>query len=368
VITPRLYRRSLGHALQFRLLVLYAVGALLPALVAAMPIFRFFSRLLAHSPRARELVSSLDSHALIDVLRQLGEPQTAGALATGLGAAVLGALLFAPLLAGAALLVARADEPVRTRPLLASAGDHYGRLFRLAILGLVPLGLAAVLSGAFFRAAHHAAEGALTTSQAVRDDRLALLGTIVVTFLLQLTLDAGRAMFAAEPYRRSALFAWFSGLRLVVRRPLRSLGLGVVTLVVGAGLAFVLLLVRLRITQSGTGTVLLAFVLAQLAAASIGWHRAARLVGFAELARADAAERERRSVVAILRPPDPDAAPAAPTQAGRLETRSITLDALAPPVPVPPLPETGPAERPPPGSETVASPAAALSDPRRSGT
>jgi hypothetical protein len=361
VITPGLYRRSLWHALQFRLLLFYAAGALLPALLAAIPVFRVLSPLFDHSPRAKELVAALDSHAAIDVLRQLGDAQTSGNLAAGFTAAIVAALLVGPFLAGAALLVARADETVRTRALLASAGEHYGRLFRVALAGLVPLGIAAALSGVFFRAAGSAAERALTESQAARGGRLAIAGTLLLFFLAQLCVDAARAMFAAEPWRKSALLAAWAGARLIVRRPVRSAGLGLTTLLAGGGLAFVLLLLRLRVPQTGTASVLLAFAIAQLAAASIGWHRTARLVGFAELARADSADRERRSAFA-MRPDEPAPAAVPPV------TRSAVLDALAPPVSVPPSAQAAVDPRPPATPERPNEAPPALSGPRHSGT
>jgi hypothetical protein len=152
-------------------------------------------------------------------------------------------------------------------------------------------------------------------------------------------------------------------LRLLVRRPLRSIGLGLATLVAGGGVALVLLLVRLRLPQTGAGAVLLAFFLAQLAAASVGWHRTARIVGFAELARADAADRERRSAFAML-PPEP----LSPAPVPALGTRSAVLDALAPPVSLPTPAEGNPTERLPLSSEPAPGEDRALSGPRHSGT
>ena len=123
--------------------------------------------------------------------------------------------------------------------------------------------------------------------------RLSMLAAAVLFFVAQLTIDAGRAHFAAEPHRRSAFFAWWSGVRLLLRRPLRVLGFGLVTAMAGSGVAAGFLLLRFRIHQAGPATVLVAFLLAELAAASVGWSRAARLIGLAELVRADAADRER---------------------------------------------------------------------------
>jgi hypothetical protein len=311
VITPRLYRRSLGRALQVPLLLFWVAGALLPAAIAVLPFAQILSELLDRSPRAGELVIRLDSGTLADVLRKL--PGSAPALRTGATVAIVVSLLVAPALAGAALAAARSDGRLGIRALLAGAGEHYGRLFRIALLGTVPLGVAAAASGALFGAARRSASTALTESQAVRGGRLALAGALVLLFVAQLTLDAGRAFFAAQPHRRSAVLAWWSGVRLVARQPLRSAGLGAIALAAGGVAAAVLLLVRLRVPQSGPGTVLVAFLLGELATAALGWNRAARLFGFTELARADLAERERRAAEEGVRPPDGSLSPPAPS-------------------------------------------------------
>jgi hypothetical protein len=311
VITPRLFRRALRGALRPRFLFLWACGSLLPAALAALPVLRVLSKLLDHAPRAREFTSKLDSGALTDLLRQLAED--ASALQGGATAALLMALLVGPALAGAALVLAREQGPYGFRALLAGMGEHYGRMVRLALFGFVPLGIAASLSAVAARGARNAATRALTETQAVRGGRAALAVALVLLFLAQLTLDASRAFFAVQPHRRSAVLAWWSGVRLVLRQPLRAIGLGLMTVVAGTAAAAVLLLLRLRIPQSGPTTVALAFLLAELAAAAIGWHRAARLIGFANLARADLADRERRAAEAAVRPLDGSLSPESPS-------------------------------------------------------
>ena len=95
------------------------MASLLPAALAAFPVLRFLSPLLDHSPHARNLVASLDSHTALDLLHQLGEAPAISALGTGFVVAVFSAFLAGPFLAGAALIVARADDTVRAGALLA---------------------------------------------------------------------------------------------------------------------------------------------------------------------------------------------------------------------------------------------------------
>ena len=48
---------------------------------------------------------------------------------------------------------------------------------------------------------------------------------VLFVWLAHVTVEAGRAHLAAEPERKSALLAWWSGVRLAVRRPGKVLGL-----------------------------------------------------------------------------------------------------------------------------------------------
>ncbi len=294
MITPGLLRRSFGQALQWRFLALWLLLVALPAAAALAPLSRLLRDRLDHSPRAQQLVAALDSHAVADLVKHLSDSGAGAALETGAWMAGLLAVLCMPLGAGAALTLARADEPVRFRALLAGAGEHYGRMLRMLVVALLPVGIAAACAAGLSRVALKSGERAILESQAMRHVGLAALGGFLLLFLARLTLDAGRAHFAAEPHRRSAFLAWWSGVRLFARRPWRVLLLGSVTLAAGAALAALFLLLRLRVHQTGPVALLLAFLLAELAAASVGWDRAARLIGLVELIRADSAERDHR--------------------------------------------------------------------------
>jgi hypothetical protein len=314
-------------------------------------------------PRAKDPAPSLDSPGTIGVTLSDTAAVTADQRdPIALNNSALASVVVERVFDGVTLIVARAEGTVRTRALLASAGENYGRLFRVALVGLVPIGAASALSGVLFHAARTSAERAIMESQAVRGDRLAILGALVLLFVAQLCVDAARGMFAAEPYRQSALAASWAGLRLVVRRPLRSLGLGLATLLVGGGAAALCLLApadpagrgRIGVSQPSS-------LHNSPRRESDGTGRP--IVGSADLARADAADRERRAALAMRsRKPVPPPAPAPPP-----EGRSGILDALAPPVSAPPPAGPVPAERPLPATDP-ASPDDSLSDPRRSGT
>ena len=56
MITPRLYRRSLRGALQWRLLLLWWASLLVPGAIAAAPCAFFLRAQLDHSTRAKDVV------------------------------------------------------------------------------------------------------------------------------------------------------------------------------------------------------------------------------------------------------------------------------------------------------------------------
>ena len=302
MIPPRLLRRSFRRALQWRFLLLWLALVGLPTIVAVAPVWKLLHGQLGHSPRARELAVALDSHAAVDLLKRLVEPGAAASAQVGAWSAGLVAILCMPLGAGAALSLARADEPLRFGALFAGAAEHYGRMLRMLAVSLLPIGLASAGAAGLSHAAAKAAERAVLEAQTLRTARLAALAGLLLLFVAQLTLEAGRASFAAEPHRRSAWLAWWRGARLLARRPWRTILAGGATLAVGALLAALFLLLRVRIHQSGPTTILVAFLLAELATASIGWIRAARLLALADLMRADAAEGARPAVLSASKP------------------------------------------------------------------
>ncbi len=318
MITPRLFRRALRRSMQWRLLLLFWASLALPGLLAALPVFGFLRGQLDHSTPAAGSVAWLDGWTLIELARQLAENGAALAIGWGGGAAAATALLISPFVAGATVAAARIDEPAQTATLLAGAGELYGRMLRTFLAGLLPLGIGSAAAAGIFHAATRANERTVTEAAANRNLIIASVFASVVVFVAHLFVDAARAQFAAEPTRRSALAALWSGVRLVVRRPVRAPGLGALGAAIGLGGALALMALRLQIAQRGTGSIALAWLLAQGAHVVVGWGRAARIFGLADLSRADAADRRRREAAA---------AAAAEPQV----VHSTTLSALEPP-------------------------------------
>ena len=115
--------------------------------------------------------------------------------------------------------------------------------------------------------------------------RIALIvgGTLFV--LAHASLEAGRGWLAADARLRSAIKAWWRGLKLLLRRPMAVLSVYLVTTVAGLLLAVLMVGVRQHIDANTA----LGFVLAMLAGfgitAALAWSRIARLFGMQSLAQ-----------------------------------------------------------------------------------
>ena len=312
--------QALRRATRWRLLLLFVGFTAVPAVLGALPLGLALGAPLLHSPRGGVWTGSLDGETLVHLVRVLGDKGLNNAVLAGLVASLVVALLAAPWLAGAMLAEARSPVPLRGRALLEGAGAFWGRLTRLGLVGLLPLGAGAGVAGAFSKWASGVSEHALTETAALSAERwsmalggLALFGTL-------LTVDAGRAVLAARPARRSAFLAWTSGTWLVLRRPLATGLAGALGLGAGVGLALGLTALRTRLPP---GALPVGVLLSTLAAAAVGWGRAVRLAALTEVAARDAVPRGARAAAKRLR-----------KQLARAAL-SAAATAAAPPVPPP---------------------------------
>ena len=292
MITPGLLRRSLARAAQWRLLLLQLILLAVPAWIAVQPWADFLQRQLGYFPRAASATARLAPRELLDLAMQLSGPEISApqhAALTGLFFSLVAGALFA----GAVLAVAKSDEPLRSRPLLEGAATHFGRMLRMLCAGLIPLAVAGagiLLAGKW---SSGVGERALTEEAAVHASHIAALVGALLLFVAILWLDAARALFVAQPQRRSAFFAVFAGGWLLLRRPLRALAIGLLTMALSVLLAGGAMALRQQIVQRSSGRILLALLISEIALALFAWGRAARLIAFVELARADGLARLR---------------------------------------------------------------------------
>lgn len=267
--------RAARAALQWRLLALWTAALLLPTLVLALPFWSHFSASFDHSVHAAELAQRLDLSNIADLMSDPARNPLAMKL--GAGTALALTLLLSPLLTGAVATAARFDGRPSWRELFAGAVAEYPRMFRMLLWAVVPLGAALGLGGALQQLAGSGADTAIAP-----DDGLYLRGAAdavaALLFALALaTLDAGRAVLAADRRRRSAVIGWWHGLRLLARRPGAMLGSYAAISIAGLAAVAALGLARVHLPHVGTAGFLFALLLTQLIAVLLAWMRSARL-------------------------------------------------------------------------------------------
>jgi len=271
-------------ALQWRLLLWWALLLLLPTVAATLPVWKLLSASLDHSVYAARLAERLDMIAFADITGTAREHYGPALSAGGLVALVL-TLLLSPLLSGMVVAASREPQRLGMGGLLAAGAQEYLRLARMLVWSVVPLGVAGLLGAAAYHLAGQAAETALLETDAERAAHLALLATTVLLLLAHATIDVGRAVLAADRRRTSAVAAWLHGCDLLARRPLALLGTYLGITAAGLALAAVLAFARVHVPALGTIGTIAAVALAQLVVLVLGWMRAARLFALLALVR-----------------------------------------------------------------------------------
>jgi hypothetical protein len=279
-------------ALQWRLLLLWIVGLLLPTLVVAIPVWRALSFLLDHNVHVGGLAHGLQGMLMTDTIIGLGKDRG------GSGAALVGlslTVLLSPFLTGMAIASGRAGRPLSFGHLLQGGIVEYGRMFRLLLWSLPAYAIVAAVAHVAFHLADDRIEKAVLESQANIASHIALAAAVIVFVVIQLVVEAARAQFIADLGLRSATRAMGRGLRQLFRRPLSTLLTYLVISIVGYAIVFAIAMARIRTTPADLVGLLLALLLVQLGVAVTGWMRTARLFALAEIARGLVTSRRRRS-------------------------------------------------------------------------
>jgi hypothetical protein len=276
---------AMRAAMQWRLMLWWAVLLLLPTLAASLPVWQMLGANLDHSTHAAALAQRLDMLAIADLATNARERFLPAIGGGGMVALAL-TLLLSPLLAGMTIHAARAPKRPGFIDLLAGGAQEYARMFRMLVWSVVPLAIAGIVAGIAFKMAGKTIETAVLESDADHASHVAMLASVVVFALVHATIDAGRALLANERRRRSAIVAWWGGVKLMVRRPLSLLGVYVAVTGIGLLLAGLLVLARLHVPALGAGGTAGAFLLTQFAVLVLGWMRSARLFAMMALVRA----------------------------------------------------------------------------------
>ncbi|XHS79677.1 hypothetical protein ACFJGW_06785 [Burkholderiaceae bacterium UC74_6] len=271
-------KQALSKALQWRFLLLWTLALALPTLIVSLPLFIQLNQLLGRSLAGASLLEGADTGVLADAF---GALMTAGwSPATGVGGLIVFAVML-PWLGGLLVAVTRAERPLPISELASAGLREYGRMLRLWIWAVVPLGVFGGIGSALMNWADSHGETVILSADADAAHYWAMAAVAVLLAFVSATLDAARARFATEPYRRSAFFAWWAGFRDVLRHP-RWWLIYVLLTAFGLVLAAVFAWVRIQVAPIGVWSFLLDLLLAQAIVVALAWSRAARVVAFAK--------------------------------------------------------------------------------------
>lgn len=284
-------------ALQWRLLLLWAVLLLLPTLAATLPVWQMLGASLDFSPHAATLAHALDLSVVSDLQQVYKRYDTA--VGNGALVALLLTLLLSPLLSGITIAAARTPAPAPTPApasartptrlgfggLLAGGMREYGRLLRMLAWSAVPLSLAFALGSVVAAPLRRLGENAVLESTAANAGMAATLVIGLFLLLAHATVDAGRTVLAADRRKTSAIRAWGQGVMLVVRQPAATLGAYVTITLLGLVLAAMVALVRIRVAPIEGLSFWAALGLTQVAVMAVAWMRSARLFALIALVR-----------------------------------------------------------------------------------
>lgn len=280
---PTLIRSALRSALQWRLLLLWALLLLLPTLAATLPVWQMLGDSFDSSTQAAALARALDMTVVSDLAQVYKRYDTA--VGNGALVALVFTLLLSPLLTGMVVAAARAPARLGLGGLLGGGMLEYGRLLRMLVWSSVPLAIAFALGSAAAGPLRALGANALLETTARYAGWAGTLAIALVMLLAHASVDAGRAVLAADRRKTSALRAWGEGVVLVLRRPAATLGSYAAITAIGLVLAALVALVRVRVAPIDGPALMAALVLTQLAVMAVAWMRAARLFALIALVR-----------------------------------------------------------------------------------
>jgi hypothetical protein len=276
-------RKAGRLAMQWRLLLLWLITLLIPTAFLALPMWRLLSAQLDHSVHAAELAHSLDMNSLYDLMAAMSLSGMAVAEA-GL-AAVVFTLLLSPFLSAAMIAAARAPAPLSMGHLVHGGIAGYGRMLRMLIWSLVPLGIAGGLGAGALHLAKKYAETAILEANADLANHAALALLALLLVIAHVTVDAGRAQLANDSRRRSAVKAWWQACKLICKHPAAIFGAYLAITLIGLVLLAGFGLLRINMPRADMLGLIAALLVAQLMTAISGWMRGARLFALIDLAK-----------------------------------------------------------------------------------
>jgi hypothetical protein len=270
----------------WRIILMWVGFTLIPTAVVSLPLGSWLSEQLDHSAYAGAWAQTFN----VTEVRQLVVNATdiTPMLQSALVISLLLTVAFSPFLTGMVVASAREKQVLGFVALLQGGAREYGRMLRTLIWSVVPLGIAGAVGAWALHLVDKRAETAILESQFSREH---LISVIVLTALLivaHATVEAGRGQFALDLHRRSAVKAWWRGLRLVFARPVAILGSYILITAIGLILVALLGIARINSPHATFSGFLVSLALTELIAIAAIWMRIARLLALIQIARAQA--------------------------------------------------------------------------------
>jgi hypothetical protein len=289
---PGLFRTTVVAMKQWRIVILWLVLTLIPTALLALPVFSVLSAAFDSSVD----VNAWAEHFHIGRFSDLGGLMTASfpfarPIEVVAASSVILLIFLSPFLNAAVIASAQANRSLAFAGLIQGGFTFYGRMLRVTIWSLVPLGIVFAINHGISKLIDHNAEKAILESDIVLQHRLGWLVAFVLLFVVHVSIEAARAQFALDPSRRSAVLAWWRGVRLVKRRAVAALGSYFVIEVVAILVVFVLGILRINIPHAGGLGLALVTLLAEIAVAAIAWMQIARLLVLTQITRETARDR-----------------------------------------------------------------------------
>ncbi|MDE2407782.1 MAG: hypothetical protein KGL91_07960 [Xanthomonadaceae bacterium] len=274
--------RALFTALQWRLLLLWMLTTLLCALVASLPVWGWLSGQLDHSLHAQAIADGKAPSLLLDAL--LSADGTLTVLGSNVRVAGLLMLLASPLLSAATVVAARSRAALGFGELLRGAIGEFWPMLRLLLWSVLPLGTAIAVMAMGFGINEKMHEHAILAADVDFGRNLAIGIGVILLVLAHAGIEAGRGWMAADARLRSAMRAWWRGMRLLFKRPIAVLSAYLVPTALSLLLMLVVVAVRQHLASGSWAGFLLGLVLGCAITASLAWGKVARVFTLRALA------------------------------------------------------------------------------------